>query len=158
MKKIIILLLSLATINHIRSMEDNISPSLNEFVNKRTGSGKTALHLLAEISRRGKTALHILAKISKKYVNNTEIAVVDSASAKIVIDVLFAGASLNRRDKSGKTPLDYAKLNKDKLPKVYEIMQACKDIEDNDEKSDEHHKALRVLGKYLPSASTSEKP
>ena len=133
MKKIIILLLSFAINHHANSMENNIGPSLIDFVHHPNSDGKTALHLISEITEK----------------DSQDLALADLQKVGDITDFIWWGAKINLRDNEGKTPLDYAALNKDKLPKVYEFMQACQDTDENDKNSDKYRQADSIIRRYL---------
>lgn len=42
------------------------------------------------------------------------------------VKIMGLGSDVNKPNKSGETPLDYAEINKDEFPKVYEVMNAGK--------------------------------
>ena len=134
MKKIIILLLSLATTHNALSMKN--SP------NNTDENGRTALHL---------------ACITENDTQNLTLA--ESQRVKIITNCIWWGTIFNTRDNTGKTALDYAALNKDKLPKVYEYMQSYQMCEENNRNSVKYRQAWSVLKEYLMGTdSTSEKP
>ena len=75
------------------------------------------------------STLHWLASLDNENINN--FSKIDSSRALIAAALIYElNDSVNKNDDDDKTPYDYAKMNKEKLPEVWKIMQAGKIIQD----------------------------
>ncbi len=68
----------------------------------------------------------VLCNLCKDSDEKKDLNEQDLIKAKLAVVYILNGTSLSVPDKSGKTALNYAELNKDKLPNLYKVVCAGK--------------------------------